>query len=332
MKPDLIGIVEAIYQDAPDDQTWLHGVATAAEPALDLGLGTMAYTFAADPKVGVEVLQTVARGRHGEQLLRTALNMVTEQGPNAMPGFKSQVGLLRSITDYVGSDFVPRHFRAVGGVGNAVDVLGVVGADSNGRGMVLASLVPPHWQLTPTLRQRWRCIISHLVSGQRLRRVGEALPDEAVLDAGGKLYDAVGTATSRDARVALRQAARAIDCARVRRARSPDAALATWQALVHGRWSLVDRFESDGRTFLIAKANPPEPPAVAKLTPRESAVVALAALGRSNKLIAYELGLSLGTVGTYLLRAQRRLNLHSRAALIRWFFLACAPVSGDVSS
>ena len=50
MKPDLIRIVEAIYATPPDEGTWLRGVAAAAEPALDTGFGTMAYTFAADPQ------------------------------------------------------------------------------------------------------------------------------------------------------------------------------------------------------------------------------------------------------------------------------------------
>ena len=89
----------------------------------------------------------------------------------------------------------------------------------------------------------------------------------------------------------------------------------------------ADRFESDGRTFLIAKPNPPRPPAVKRLTPRERAVVALAVLGRSNKLIAYELGLSLSSVGTYLQRAQRRLGVSSRAALIREFVRASSEQS-----
>jgi len=124
-------------------------------------------------------------------------------------------------------------------------------------------------------------------------------------------------AASRNAQAALRQAARAADSARARRSHGPDAAIEHWQALVSGRWSLVDRFESDERTFLIANPNPPRPRVVGRLTPRERAVVELAVLGRSNKLIAYELGLSLSSVGTYLQRAQRRLGVGSRAALVR---------------
>jgi len=322
MKPDLIGIIQSIYATPADEAAWLRVIAEAAEPALDAGLGTMGYSFSAAPQALPTVLETTTRGRYGQQLLDAALNMVREAGTQSAPGFQSQVGLLTAVTassPLLGPGFVQRHLRAAGNPGNAVDVLGVVGADSSGHGVVLSALVPKGWQLTPAFRQRWRCITSHLASGRRLRTRGEDPPDEAVLDLGGKLYDAVGKAASRDAQAALRHAARSIDRARAERSRAPDAALEHWQALVSGRWSLVDRFESDGRTFLIAKPNPPRPPAVSRLTPRERAVVALAALGRSNKLIAYEIGLSLSSVGTYLQRAQRRLGVSSRAALVREF-------------
>jgi len=331
MTHDLISIIEAVYASPPaegpfDEASWVQGIAAATEPALDAGLGTMAYTFRADPRTGPTLIEAMWRGRYGQQLLQASINMLEEQRANAMVGFHEQVSLLSTITQPPVADagFVERHLRAVGDVGNAADILGVVGADSSGQGMVLAALVPPGWQLKPAFRQRWRAITSHLASGRRLRTRSGSPPDEAVLDLGGKLYDAVGKATSREAQAALRQAARSIDRARAERARAPDAALEHWQALVSGRWSLVDRFESDGRTFLIAKPNPPRPPAVDRLTPRERAVVALAALGRSNKLIAYELGLSLGSVGTYLQRAQRRLGVSSRSALILEFSRAAS--------
>jgi DNA-binding CsgD family transcriptional regulator len=43
------------------------------------------------------------------------------------------------------------------------------------------------------------------------------------------------------------------------------------------------------------------------LTPREDEAFALASMGKSNKLIAYELGIGVSTVGTLLSRAKRKL-------------------------
>ena len=42
-----------------------------------------------------------------------------------------------------------------------------------------------------------------------------------------------------------------------------------------------------------------------------------AGLGHSNKLIAYELGLSLGSVSAYLASAMRKLGFDSRVDLVR---------------
>ncbi len=135
---------------------------------------------------------------------------------------------------------------------------------------------------------------------------------EAVLE--GSERRASGTARGKAARAALRYAARAIDCARAIR-QDPDEAIELWHALAEGRWTLVDQFESDGRRYLIARPNL-APHGAVRLSKREEQVVALAALGRTNKLIASELGLSVGTVGTLLTRAARKLGVRSRSGLI----------------
>jgi DNA-binding CsgD family transcriptional regulator len=324
MKADLIGVVEAAYTEARDDVAWLRALADAAIPLVDVGLGSIVQMFQVDPRAGVAIIEELAIGQYGSKLLAIGRGARAEIGPRASPAYLSQITTLNEfcLSENLGADFVDRHFRAAGDTGDAKNAIGIVGTDPSGRGIAVGTLIPADWRMTPAFQRRWRHVVAHLATGIRLRSGSECLPDEAVLDAGGKLYDASGKATSRDAQVALRQAARAIDRARVRRSREPDGALEAWHALVAARWSLVDRFESDGRSFLIAKPNPPRPPPIGTLTLRERAVVALAALGRSNKLIAYELGLSAGAVGNYLARAQHKLGAGSRAALIRLWHAA----------
>jgi two-component system, NarL family, response regulator NreC len=58
--------------------------------------------------------------------------------------------------------------------------------------------------------------------------------------------------------------------------------------------------------------------ATATLSERETDVVRLTAHGYSNKEIATQLGLSVKTVDTYKMRAMEKLQLHSRAALVRY--------------
>jgi DNA-binding NarL/FixJ family response regulator len=92
-----------------------------------------------------------------------------------------------------------------------------------------------------------------------------------------------------------------------------------WRALEAGRWSLSDVFDSDGRRYIVARPNEPEVPRDGILSERERQVAEQVSCGRSNKLIAYELGLDPSTVSTHLTTACRKLGVDSRAALIRAF-------------
>jgi DNA-binding CsgD family transcriptional regulator len=92
--------------------------------------------------------------------------------------------------------------------------------------------------------------------------------------------------------------------------------VAQWKALVDARWSLVDHFERDGKHFILAERNDPIAGGIALLSDRERQVVALAAVGHANKMIAYELGISVSTVGVLLARAAKRVGVRSRKKLV----------------
>jgi DNA-binding NarL/FixJ family response regulator len=96
----------------------------------------------------------------------------------------------------------------------------------------------------------------------------------------------------------------------------PEKALEIWKALVRGRWSIVDWFDSDGRRFVLAIPNEPHLTDPRGLTERESQVVAYAALGNTNKMIAYHLGLSTSRVSMLLRSAMRKLAIRTRAQLV----------------
>jgi DNA-binding CsgD family transcriptional regulator len=81
----------------------------------------------------------------------------------------------------------------------------------------------------------------------------------------------------------------------------------------------VDHVESDGRRFVLAQENEPDDSSRAALSPREHQVLANAALGRSNKEIAYALGIGHSTVRVLLTRAAKKLGSKNRAELVRRF-------------
>jgi DNA-binding CsgD family transcriptional regulator len=103
-----------------------------------------------------------------------------------------------------------------------------------------------------------------------------------------------------------------------------DTRLDLWRELSTGRWSLLDRFVSDGCSHFVARRNAPETAKRFALTPREEKVIARVAVGQPLKVVAYELGVSLSTVTNDRARATRKLGVRAlpelapllRAALI----------------
>lgn len=320
-KSDLLTVIEAAYDlDAVVDG-WLDGLTKAAGPFVDQGKGVYgALVDASDPaalRLGTihayraqpgmvrafEMAPDTADARRVEKLYRSGKPFVSALG---------QVGA--------------RNWRRIAtiGPGGVADCCAVCAIDSAGRGCVI--MAPSATPVPAGARPQrvWGRVTAHLVSMFRLR-AGLARQDatsradgEAVLTPDGKIVHAAGAAKERPARESLRDAALASERARGRMRRSaPDDAIEMWRAMVEGRWSIVDRFERDGRRFLIAHENEPAPGGPRALTRREQHVVTLVAMGHSNKLVGYELGLSTEAVGRYLGAAMRKLGFASRTELAR---------------
>lgn len=88
-----------------------------------------------------------------------------------------------------------------------------------------------------------------------------------------------------------------------------------WHELLTGGWALVDHFEHGGRRYLVARRRPPS--GGQALTPAETACALLAAMGRSQKVIAHELGIRASTTSTHVRRAMRKLGLGRPTELVR---------------
>jgi DNA-binding CsgD family transcriptional regulator len=149
--------------------------------------------------------------------------------------------------------------------------------------------------------------------------------ETAVLSPGGRVQHAAADARAPNMLAALRDAARRIDRARSKARGDPSEALTLWQGLVAGRWSLVDRFETDGRRYVIARENQPHVGDPRALSLRERQVLAYSLLGHPLKLIAYELGLSVSAVSQERRRALRKLGAKSIAEAARLVGKAPAP-------
>lgn len=321
--PDLVALLERAYALDAEDDAWLAGIADASKPMLDRGMGIFAFLYQTMNVTAWSLGKVVNIGAPPE--VPEVLRAVAPQSPAEMTRrfFWSEpcITVLELLGEGPGADFL----RNVMGPHGAEDVLMIKAADPSG---VALSLCAPLHEQTPIGRSTaalWSRLAAHLAAAHRLRRVLRDVAAsarafsgaEAVLSPEGRCEHAEGPAQSANARTTLRAAAVQIDRARGRlRKKDPEAALDLWRGLVAGRWSLVDQFDTDGRRYLVARRNDPRTPDPRALTERERQVAHFVALGHTNKLVAYELGLSEASVATHLRRAVGKLGVGGRVQLV----------------
>ena len=322
MANDIVGVIETMYGEATEDGAWLQRVLETARPSLDAGCGVMGAGYRVHdgdelefttPVVSLDVPEVIVKWMNPKSLPGGEF-VRRFYPPGPMCAAASTCSGL-SPEEWRRWSHAERVRRATG----MQDAIGVLSGGSEG--CVLAA---PKMDVGPIGRHfasTWTRIAAHLSAAHRLRRKLPLVPSsEAVLTPSGRIEHAEGDARDGAARTALTHAAKSIDRARgPLRRRNPEEAVDLWRALVAGRWSLVDHFDHDGQRFLVARRNPPEERRTSALSPSEHRVLALAAMGHSNKFIAYELGVSPSAVAMSLARLRRKLGARTRLELIEAF-------------
>lgn len=317
-----LAVVEAAYRVHESIDDWTHGVARAAQPALDQGMGVLGLRFRITDANRLHIARPLSRvGSTPPEYHEFYSSAAETLDPTWVEGAwgcalaldtgSAVFARVAPGLDFAAAQVMDDH-RSAGVRDNLVAKM----LDADGTGFMLCAPMPRAGP--PDVRQeaRWRMVMTHVLAGLRLHRALVESTTEAVLNPGGRVVHAEAEARTCDAREALRNAAIAIDRARSRSGRrDPDAALQAWRGLVSGRWSLIDRFDSDGRRFLVARRNDPILSRPRALSDRQRQVAAYAALGHTNKRIAYALGLAPSTVSTHLRTAMERLGVRTTAQL-----------------
>jgi DNA-binding CsgD family transcriptional regulator len=324
---DPIAIVEAAYTWEPDETRWLDAIARTAA-GYDVGGGVVAWTVTFDASSPVRL-------------------RATAQTPNVQP--RTVEAIARVVTRFP-SELARQTFAPTEFAGNAAHRLLRLARETSGATARLArasSAQLPTWAVIggnptaalvlhfpgatgttspdarfPHARARALGLVgAHLGAALRLRTLAQPAADDAVTEAvltpRGKVLHATGDAATPRGRASLAQTV--LGAARVRglaRRAAPDEALREWTALVHGRWTIVETVERDGKRLVLARRNRLNTTGLLDLTDDERDVVWLAAHGHSYKYIAYELGQPLSTVSGRLGRAMRKLRVTSRAQLL----------------
>lgn len=314
-----IDVVEAAYSLEQDEQAWLGGLARTAAPALDRGLGVVAYLGE------TKSLKTIAYASHAITTdVQALFGIVAQMSPSetTLQFQRRSVGFSSMREAFFGDDSLEDVWIRAQAVYGFADAITVHGHGANGCTVHIFAVSKRQEEVTPRLSRVWERIAYHIAAGHRLR-TRLAAPD-ALLDANGKMHHsnkALGTKAE-----ALRQAVRDREKSRgPLRRKDGEEALALWRGLAAGKWSLVDQWDSDGKRFVAALENQPPNLDPRALRPREGAAASLAARGAAAKDIAYALGISPSNARALLASSLGKLGLGSRAELYRY-----DPASADV--
>lgn len=323
---DLITLIEDTYRLEADEDAWLTSI---LKSCMALGLGDRGVIgFLFDIREGAPSVMLPPITVEAHPMVAQAATRAMTSMPRAEQVRYLTKGPTVTTGRALANDVKPSNAAMVAEIRKKLgweETFGMRIVDVSGVGLSITGMLSSVRTYSPTTLRTWRRVAAHLGAALRLRRAlsGCATTPEpaAIFDWQGTVHHARGDARSKGQRAALREAVLAVARAKgPLREGDPDAAVRAWQALVAGRWSLVDRFESDGRRYAVIHENVPTAPDPRGLSTQERAVAHYAALGQSNKQIAYTLGLAEGTVAAVATRAQRKLAVASRAALYDQLF------------
>jgi DNA-binding CsgD family transcriptional regulator len=297
-------------------QAWLDGIRRAADEAFEGQIEAQAYAIRIEDGEGIALTGYAI----GDSFTDTFLDCMKYADDAAIACYRA--GPIMQATRIV----PPGHPSwEAGRRGGLTDVFTAVGFASPTLGCAISFPIgTPPAALPRPVRSGLARLAAHLGAAYRLR-IRSRGDGEAVLTPNGAVLHACGDAEPRGARERLREAAKKIAYAKRESKHDPVAGLTFWTAMVEGRWTLVERTDSDGKRLVIAHRNEPHTVEHRALSKRERIVLERASLGSPLRYVAYELGLAESTVSETLARAIRKLGIRSRAELIELYASIVGP-------
>ena len=319
---DVISILEALYDWEAPQAEWTAGIMEQLERGLGLGGGSGIQIYDASNNDRFDLLAIDQHNTpEGWMEAGAAMTKDPERAADYLRLHRSE--MVWSVAPMLPHLPFGEAMRATMASAGYADMLAINGHSPSGIGCCLYIFADRYLRFTPQRALELRRIASHVATAHRLRQKYAALNSqmegvEAMFDARGRLQHASDSiAADRGECESLTSAMQAREWARGRaRSDEPTRALSEWKGLVSGRWTLVDHFENDGKRYVLARENTLHVDGHHELTEREREVVALAAAGRSNKVIAYELGIAHVTVRVLISRARAKLHARTREELV----------------
>lgn len=302
MTPDLHPIVRAVYQAEICDQSWLQTLADALREVFVDRHGVLLFVADWGAEVepgaagGVLPISHVATSCMSQPLADALLDLLTAVECSA-GGFGVGGSLRAALEQRNEHAFTQRKL----GPFAVTDVWSLIAEPFQGR--TVGVLIPVcDSGVEARLRKAAMRLSDHLASGVRLR-AGSRLAEATSRSPLEQLLPTAGHAgLSRRAVIARHRSGERST------GRAGYGGIATWRALLRGDLSVIDRFETQGSCYLIARDAGAEP-VPKQLSHNQYQSMVLRSAGHPLKVIANQLGVSISTVSAAVARGQHLLKL-----------------------
>lgn len=320
-----LDLIDAAYRIDGSDDAWLSSVMDAAMPMMSRGLGAVGVLYDASRPGSFDGEHFAINEMLLEGITPDACRAVLEVGSEGAPLIQELFGQVQcGLVSETFSKCFPKLLPFTATFG-APDMVAINSTDPTLRGCILTANLPDHTPIDPAMHLFWSRLSAHVAAAYRLRRrlrkqVGTPLEQaEAILTPEAKVAHATESTVNSEVRELLSDTVRTQERLRAKDRREDPNAVGEWKALVDARWSLVDHVDSDGKRMITVQRNECVAPGAVGLSQREEQILGYAALGHSNKLIAYELGLAHSTVRVLLARAAGKLGTRGREETLKRF-------------
>lgn len=322
LRIDLIAPLDAAFDVQSDETTWLERVARALCAVVDDGCGTIAWTMSTNPSApAFDVIAADDAPLDPKDLFAMHADATPEELELSYAFTAS--GPVHSLATALGErrfqeSRTIRRFLRPRRISDAACLRIQLGR----RLFVVGAQLREVAAIPPVMRRHGHALALRIQRAHRLRATIAEQAPVAISTPDAKVVHAERDARGNDALETLRRSIAAREEARgPLRHDDPAAAFALFDGLASGRYTLVDRFERDGRRYVVAYENEPDVARLRALTAREREILLRAAQGQPVKRIAVELGITPNAAGAYLASARKKTGVRSREELARWFGL-----------
>ncbi|MGB5809226.1 MAG: helix-turn-helix transcriptional regulator [Polyangiales bacterium] len=298
-KEHAVQLVDAAYDLGPSSRQWLRGLVDNGGCLLDYGLGCVAV-------IRDEVIRSEEHGsalvyeQSGDGGWGACVAKISNEGRPDAADPSCRLGAATLLDRPVRNDVLACIAQRL----QCADVLEIWACNGDAYGVAIYVPSATPIRLTPGDRRRWRLLAAHIEVGHRLR-VGIGLAGPGVCPE-----------TEMPERIRSVRAAAAETDRETPPHSAPNLAAIARQAVLDGKWSMVDWFDRDGRRLVLVRPNGPRACDPRALSPREYAIASYVAQGESGKVVASHLGISRALVSSALQSAMRKLGVRTHAQLV----------------